>query len=85
MLGGTVGELKHRMSAAEFSRRIVYFNKHGRFTPARMFDAGPALVTWRLDAAYGGKSKQSDWLPKFEDQEATAEDVMKAFGGVMKR
>lgn len=85
MLGGTVGELKHRMSAAEFSRHISYFNKHGRFTPRRMFDEGPALITWRVDAALGGKSKQQDWLPKFEDEDATAEDVMKAFGGVIKR
>jgi hypothetical protein len=71
------------MSAAEFGRHIDYFNKYGRLTPVRMYDAGPALITWRIDRAYGGKTIQKDWLPNFEpDKVATVEDVIKEFGGV---
>lgn len=82
-LGGTVAELKHRMSAAEFDRWCKYFVKHGRLGPVRMFDFGPALMCWKIDQALGGKSEIKDYLPfqdKEPEKEATVQDLLKEFG-----
>lgn len=88
-LGGTVGELKHRMSAMEFSRWVDYFNKYGRVNPVRTSDFGPAMLAWRIDRALGGDSDIKDYMlyGKGEeevtpDQLATVEDILKEFGGV---
>jgi hypothetical protein len=82
--GGTVGRLKHEMSSKEFSDWVRYFNKHGRCTPVRMYDFGPALIAWKIDHALGGKTRISDYLPYAKEQEsvATVDDIAKAFGAV---
>jgi hypothetical protein len=83
-LGGTVGELKHRMSAKEFGDWIDYFNRIGRCGPVRMFDAPAALLAWKVDNVMGGKTEIKDYLPfhKEPDQVASVEDIFKEFGGV---
>lgn len=76
------------MSYAEFGRWIDYFNKNGRCGPRRMFDAGPALLAWKMDHLMGGSTTTiDDYLPKFSEVEAdaTVADIFKEFGGVKKR
>jgi hypothetical protein len=75
------------MSAAEFGRWIDYFNKYGRIGPTRMFDAGAALIAWKVDHVMGGKTLIKDYLPFYSDPEhiATVSEVMKAFGGTKSR
>jgi hypothetical protein len=92
VLGGTVGELKHRMSAGEFGRWVEYFNKYGRVNPIRMFDFGPALLAWRIDSALGGKSEIKHYMPYGMQDEAiqpdelgSISDIIKEFGGVKPR
>lgn len=78
------------MSYAEFGRWIDYFNKNGRCGPRRMFDAGPALLAWKIDHLMGGSTTTiDDYLPKYGQNEveadATVADIFREFGGVKKR
>lgn len=78
------------MSAAEFGRWVSYFNKHGRCGPVRMFDQGAALVAWKIDHIYGGKTQISDYLQFPREREmaevvASVKDVFESFGGVQRR
>lgn len=76
------------MSAAEFGLRwIPYFNKHGRCGPVRMFDAGSALIAWKIDNVMGGTTEIKDYLPTYQEQdlEVPVEAAIKLFGGVMAR
>ena len=72
------------MSVAEFGRWIDYFNRYGRCGPARMYDAGAALICWRIDQIMGIKTETKDYLPKFQESEqvATVDDVIREFTGM---
>ena len=72
------------MSFAEFGRHIDYFNKYGRITPVRKYDFGSALLAWKIDQHTGSKTEITDYLRfgKIPEQEASVDDVLKAFGGV---
>lgn len=86
-LGGTVAELKHRMSAKEFGEWCDYFNRVGRCGPVRMFDAPAALLAWKVDHITGGTTEIKDYLPfsKEPEQLATVQDIFKEFSGVKAR
>lgn len=86
-LGGTVGELKHRMSYAEFIRWCKFFEKSGRCGPVRMFDRGFALLAWKIDHALGGNSEMTNYLPFYKepDLDVPVEQAIKMFGGELKR
>lgn len=85
-LGGTIGRLKSTMGWVEFGKWIEYFNKYGRCGPVRMFDAGAALIAWKVDHIMGGKTTVSDYIPKYEqvNTEASVQDVVKELGGMFK-
>lgn len=85
--GGTVAELKHGMSAKEFGDWCDYFNRVGRCGPVRMFDAGAALIAWKIDNVMSGKTEIKDYLPfhKEPDQEIPVQDAIKLFGGIKAR
>lgn len=88
LLGGTVGELKSKVSWVEFGSWVKYFNKHGRCGPVRRFDRGAALICWKIDHAMGGKTEIHDYIPKFEEQvsmEAPVKSAIAMFGGVIAR
>lgn len=85
-LGGTVSELKHRMSAAEFSRWIAYRNRFGAMDDRRMVDRPAALVAAVVARSFGGKAEIEDFMPykkPAEDQPISRpEELLSVFGGL---
>lgn len=73
-LGGTVSELKHRMSSAEFSRWIKYRNRHGAMDDRRTVDRPAALISSVIARIHGGKAEVEDFMPKQEEQEPVISD-----------
>ena len=80
-LGGTVAELKHRMSAAEFGRWIKYRNDFGAMDDRRMFDRPAALVATVLSRVHGGKAEMDSFmLQKKEEDEPVISDPKQLAG-----
>lgn len=63
MLGGTVGELKHRMSGMEFRGWLAYRAKWGPMDLVRRYDRPAALGAHVATVAAGGKGKMQDMMP----------------------
>lgn len=84
-LGGTVSELKHRMSNAEFGRWIKYRNRHGAMDDKRMFDRPAAVIASTFARVNGGTAKEEDFMPKFKEEDQVAsrpEELLSVFGGL---
>ena len=85
-LGGTVSELKHRMSAAEFSRWINYRNRHGAMDDRRTVDRPAAVVASTIAQVFGGKAQVEDFMPYKPEEEETViskpEELASIFGGL---
>lgn len=84
-LGGTVAELKHRMSWAEFGRWIKYRNRHGAMDDKRMFDRPAAVIASTIAQVNGGKAKEEDFMPKFKEEDeviSRPEELLSVFGGL---
>lgn len=82
--GATVKELKRRMTHKEWMEWLDYFSRVGRLDPVRLYDRGPALLAWRMDAAMGGQTTIKNYLPFSSEPEGSANvnDIIKEFGGV---
>jgi len=64
MLGGTVGELKARMSAVEFNGWLAYRDKWGPMDLTRRYDRPAALQGHLTRIMNGDKgSKMQDMMP----------------------
>lgn len=63
VLGGTVGELRKRMSHVEFKSWLAYRAKWGPLDPVRRYDRPAALVAHLIAATNGGKGKMQDMMP----------------------
>lgn len=63
----TVEELGLRMTQREFMGWVAYQEEYGELSPTRMFDRGPALVAYMLQALQGGKNKLVDYLPYYKE------------------
>lgn len=63
LLGGTVGDLKRRMSNVEFRGWIAYRDKWGPLSVVRRYDRPAALVAHLVSASNGGKGKMRDMMP----------------------
>lgn len=64
MLGGTVGELKRRMSGVEFRGWLAYRDKWGPLNPVRLYDRPAALQAHMTRVMNGDKSsKMQDMMP----------------------
>lgn len=87
-LGGTVSELKHRMSAAEFSRWIGYRNRHGAMDDLRTVDRPAALLATVVARSFGGKAEMEDFMPykrtETESVSERPEELVSVFGGLKK-
>ncbi len=85
-LGGTVSELKYRMSSAEFSRWIDYRNRHGAMDDKRTFDRPAALVAAVVARSLGGKAEMEDFMPykQVTDEQVITkpEELASIFGGL---
>lgn len=70
------------MSLNEFRLWVAYRNKYGPMNDVRRHDAPGAIVASLISQAHGGKAKPKDFMPYGvgEDQEATLDDFVKAFG-----
>ncbi len=85
-LGGTVSELKHRMSSAEFGRWIDYRSKHGPMDDKRLFDRPAAVIASTVAQVNGGKATEQDFMPykQKEDEQVISrpEELASIFGGL---
>lgn len=63
LLGGTVGELKRRMSNVEFRGWLAYRAKWGPLDVVRRYDRPAALGAHVATVAAGGKGKMQDMMP----------------------
>jgi hypothetical protein len=84
-LGGTVSDLKHRMSNAEFGRWINYRNRHGAMDDKRTSDRPAAVIASTIAQVFGGKATSEDFMPyKRKDDELPSrpEELMSVFGGL---
>lgn len=77
------------MTHKEWMEWLEYFTRVGRLDPIRLYDRGPALLAWKIDQIAGNQSTMERYLPHQPEEEAEVEatvgDVLKAFGGVVKR
>lgn len=66
---------------------LDYFVRVGRVDPVRLYDRGPALLAWKIDAVMGGKSEMKDYLPYYKEPEieVPVSEAIKMFGGEIKR
>lgn len=81
--GRTIAEAKRRITYDEFVTWRAYIKKHG--LPALGAEATErafAVLTWRLDRAYGGKTEISDWLPRPRSPENTQTQEMARLLGI---
>ena len=85
-LGGTVAELKHRMSSAEFGRWIKYRNRNGAMDDRRAYDRPAAIIASTVAQVFGGKATAEDFMPfkrQAEDQEVSRpQELLSVFGGM---
>jgi hypothetical protein len=85
-LGGTVAELKHRMSWAEFGRWIKYRNRYGAMDDRRTVDRPAAVIASTLAQVFGGKATAEDFMPyKPQDEDqviSRPEELLSVFGGL---
>ena len=85
-LGGTVAELKNRMSAAEFWRWLKYRNTYGAMHDGRTVDRPAALIASVLAQVHGGKAQLEDFMPHRKEVEepviSDPKQLASIFGGL---
>jgi hypothetical protein len=79
--GCTVDELKERMSYAEALDWQEYLRRHGSMNIGMRLEAGFALIAMVINRALGGHATLTDFMPHYEQPEATIEDVMSMLAG----
>lgn len=83
LLGGTIRELQARMSFGEYAQWLAYRKKYGPMNDVRRYDRPAALLAQIGTQACGGRGKMKDFMPfGIEEQEATLDDIIRAFKGV---
>jgi hypothetical protein len=75
--GWTVEEAKERMSYAEALDWQAYIAKRGSLHVGLRLEAGFALIAWSINRALGGTAEITDFMPHFDEPEASLDDVMK--------
>jgi hypothetical protein len=79
--GCTVDELKERMSYAEALDWQSYIERRGNLNIGMRLEAGFALIAMVINRALGGNASLTDFMPHYEQPEATIEDVMSMLAG----
>jgi hypothetical protein len=82
--GCTVDELKARMSYAEALGWQEYVSRRGSLNIGMRLEAGFALIAMVINRALGGHATLADFMPHYEQPEATIEDVMSMLAGSKK-
>lgn len=93
-LGGTIAEIKSRMTPREMAIWKRYRQKYGPMNDVRRYDRVAALIATAVNRSAGGKAKMQDFFlygieseidAAGDDSEISLEKMMKHFGGVRKR
>lgn len=79
--GRTVAEAKERLSYAEALDWSEYLRKRGSLNVGLRLEAGFALIAATINNALGGHATPADYMPHFDQAEATLGDVMKTLSG----
>jgi hypothetical protein len=82
--GCTVDELKARMSYAEALDWQSYIERRGTLNVGMRLEAGFALIAMVINRALGGSATVKDFMPHYEEPEATIGDVMSILAGSKK-
>lgn len=76
-----MAEAKERLSQAEYLAWIEYRELRGSLNLGLRLEEGFALIATTINRALGGKATMHDFMPHFDEPEATLEDVMKMLTG----
>ena len=79
--GASVAEAKERISYAEALQWQAYVEKRGTINLGLRLEVGFALLAWTINRALGGKAEMSDFMPHFDEPDATLADVMTILTG----
>ena len=79
--GRSVAEAKERLSHIESLKWMAYIEKRGSLNLGLRVEAGFALIAYTINRALGGKAEMQDFLPHFDEPEATLSDVMNMLTG----
>lgn len=82
-MGGTVEELKERMSYREFLSWCAYRNKRGPLNPMLRNDAALGRIAVMVNRGLGGSAEFVDFVPWARDEveESHLSDVMTLLAG----
>ena len=79
--GRSVAEAKERLSHIEALKWQAYIEKRGTLDLGLRLEAGFAMLAWQINRALGGKAEMNDFMPHFDEPEASLSDVMNMLTG----
>lgn len=79
--GRTVEEAKERMTYAEALQWQDYLTSRGTVHVGMRLEAGFALIAMSINHALGGKATIEQFMPHFDEPQASLEDVMQMLTG----
>ena len=80
--GRTIAEAKRRMSYKEARQWFEYIRKRGSLNVGLRVEAAVALLATQINHALGGDVQMQEYMPHWDQPEASIDDIAKLFGAV---